>query len=207
MSLLALMAAAAAGTVTIPAPVGDPDRWFGPNDIPKGAFDSGQSGVFVFKALVGANGNVDLCQAQGSSASEADREAFCERVKRRAKFSKVTGPGGAPTYYVVEDSFIYILPETWHRNTNAPQPNFVFDVQRLPGATGGKVDVPVYVAVDKDGKLVQCNVPVDAARVDLARAACGQLPVVWKPMIERNAADEAVAYVRQLWVEFRAPQA
>ncbi len=52
-------------------------------------------------------------------------------------------------------------------------------------------------------ELSDCSAPVGAASAALARAACGQLPSLWVPMPEKNAAGQPVAYVRQLHVEFR----
>jgi len=207
MSLLALMAAAAVGTVTVPAPVGNPNDWFGASDIPKGEFQAGNDGVFVIKAIVSAGGKIDDCRVRSTGASRADREDFCARLKRKAKFGTAINESGAPVYYVLEDSYAYVLPDSWHRFGAPPEPNAVIDVEKLPEAKAGKTDVLVNVSVDATGKLRQCNPAANSLQPALGRVACGQLTSSWTPQLEHNAAGDSVAYVRQLWVEFRAKAA
>lgn len=200
MSMLALLALAASA-VTIPERAGSGDQWLGPNDIPKSAFDSGKDGAFFFKALVDPAGKVELCTVEGATVSATeDRDAFCKRVKQRFAYRPAAG---APGYYVLEENYAFILPSDWHRNPLAIPPHFVVEVQKLPAGSGKTADVAVNVSVDEGGALRDCGVPADAPRAALSRLACGQLPGLWSPMPEKNAAGKPVAYVRQLHVEFR----
>jgi hypothetical protein len=204
MSLLALMTAAAVGTVTVPAPAGNPNDWFGASDIPKGEYRAGNDGVFVIKAIVSAGGKVDACHARPTGPSQADRDDFCARLKRKAKFGNVVNESGTPVYYVMEDSYAYVLPESWHRFGAPPEPNAVIDVEKLPDAKDGKTDVLVNVSVDANGDLRKCNPASNSMQPALGRVACGQLTSSWAPLPETNAAGDAIPYVRQMWVEFRA---
>jgi hypothetical protein len=199
MSILALMAFAA-GTVAIPDRAGSGEQWLGPNDIPKSAFDAGKDGAFFFKAVVNPAGKVELCTIEGSTVPAAeDRDAFCKRVKQRFAYLPVAGSSG---YYVLEENYAFILPSDWHRNALAIPPHFAVEVKKLPAGAGKTADVTVNVAVDEKGALRDCGVPADATNVALSRLACGQLPSLWSPMPEKNAAGKPVSYARQLHVEF-----
>jgi hypothetical protein len=202
MPILALMAVA--GLVAIPERSGKGDLWLSANDIPRSAFDSGEDGAFLFKAVVNPAGKVELCEVEVSSLKQADREAFCERVKRRFSYRPVAGQQGAPSYYVLEEHYAYILPSDWVRMTPESPPNFLVDVKALPG--GKKTaDVKVNVAVDAQGALRDCSVPADSGDATLARLGCSQLPKMWAAMAEKNAAGQPVGYVRQFKIQFRAP--
>jgi hypothetical protein len=196
MSILALIAMA--GAVAIPDRAGSGESWLRPDDIPKSAFEAGNDGAFFIKAVVNPQGKVELCTVEGATVPVADREAFCKRVKQRFAYRPLTT---AQSYYVLEENYAFILPTDWHRNPLAVPAHFSVDVQKLPG-TKKTVDVTVNVAVDAQGKLSDCSAPADAASAALARVACGQLPSLWVPMPEKNAAGQPVAYVRQLHVEF-----
>lgn len=197
-----LLLAMAAGTVAMPAPVGSPNRWLGPEDIPHSEFEAGNDGAFFVKALVSPDGKVEQCRVQQASAPRAEWDAFCNRVKRRFGFHPVTDPQGAPSYYLLEENYAYVLPQTWVRNGVASQPDMVVDVQKLPGAKDGKLDVAVNVAIDAAGALRQCNAGADE-QASLAGLACGQLQARWTPMPEKSAAGQPVAYIRQMKVQFR----
>lgn len=200
MSIMALMALAA-GAVAIPERAGSGEHWLGPADIPKSAFESGNDGAFFFKALVDPAGKVELCTIEGATVSAAaDREAFCKRVKQRFAYRPAAD---AQSYYVLEENYAFILPSDWHRNPLAVPPHFVVEVQKLPASTGKTADVPVNVSVDEHGALRDCSAPADVVSATLSRLACSQLPGMWAPMPEKNAAGRPVAYVRQLYVEFR----
>jgi len=203
MSILALMALAA-GTVAIPDRAGSVEQWLGPNDIPKSAFDSGKDGAFFFKAVVNPSGKVELCTVEGATVPATDREAFCKRVKQRFAYRPTAGGAG---YYVLEENYAFILPSNWVRNPLAIPPHFAVEVQKLPAGSGKTADVTVNVSVDELGALRDCGAPADTASAALSRLACGQLPGMWSPMPEKNAAGKPVAYVRQLHVEFREPDA
>lgn len=204
MSLLALMTAAAVGTVAMPAPIGNPDTWFGAADIPKGELRAGNDGVFVIKAVVNTIGKVDVCKVRPTGARQEDRDEFCDRVKKKAKFGNVINESGAPVYFVFEDTYGYILPDNWRHYGIAPEPSATIDVEKLPDAKDGKADVLVNVSVDAAGKLRQCNPAINVSQVALARLACSQLTASWSALPEKNAAGEAVPYVRQMWVQFKA---
>ncbi len=204
MSMLALMAMAA-GTVAIPGPQRSPAGRLDLFDIPESAVRAGENGFIIYKAVVAPDGKVDRCTVEASSAEKADWEKFCSRVKRRFSFDAARDQQGAPVYYVLEESFGYVLPETWVYNAVKPDPNLVVEVARLSGATDGKIGVAVNVAVDAAGKLLHCNAAPGAAQAALSRVACEQLAANWAPMPEQNAAGQAISYVRQMQVEFRAP--
>jgi hypothetical protein len=201
MSILALIAMA--GAVAIPDRAGSGESWLRPDDIPKSAFDAGKDGAFFFKAMVNPQGKVELCTIEGATVPVADRDAFCKRVKQRFAYRPVTS---TQSYYVLEENYAFILPSEWHRNPLAVPAHFSVDVQKLPGREQA-LDVTVNVAVDAQGGLRDCSAPADAANTAFARAACGQLPSLWAPMPEKNAAGQPVAYVRQLHVEFREASA
>lgn len=214
LAILALVSAAAASggsgtasTLVIPAPASNPKSWFKADDIPRDEFDAGNDGSFFIQAVVNSSGVVEQCKAKSSSAGEADRNAFCDLFKRRAKYNRIANQAGGSTYYVVEENYTYILPEAWYRNAHPQLPMFVFDVKSLPGAKDGKLGVVVNVAVDEQGALKRCEVPSDAGSASLARLACSQLPTAWEAMPLKNGAGQPVAYVRQLTVEFRQPSA
>jgi hypothetical protein len=200
MPILALMAVA--GLVAIPERSGKGDLWLGASDIPRSAFDAGEDGAFLFKAVVNPAGKVERCEVEVSTLKQADREAFCERVKRRFSYRPAGGQQGASSYYVLEEHYAYILPSDWVRMPEAMPPNFLVDVKALPG--GRKTaDVTVNVAVDAQGALRDCSVPADSGDATLARLGCGQLPAMWVTMAEKNAAGQPVAYVRQFKIQFR----
>ncbi|HEY1124073.1 MAG TPA: hypothetical protein VGE65_00445 [Sphingobium sp.] len=204
MSILALMALGA-GAVAIPDRAGSGEQWLGPGDIPKSAFESGKDGAFFFKAVVNPAGKVELCTIEGSTVPAAeDRDAFCKRIKQRFAYRPVAGDS---SYYVLEENYAFILPADWHRNALAIPPHFVVEVKKLPAGAGKTAYVAVNVAVDEQGALRDCGVPANAVNATLSRLACGQLPSIWSPMPEKNAAGKPVAYVRQMHVEFREPGA
>jgi hypothetical protein len=198
MSLLALMALASA--VALPDRVGSEDRWLWPGDIPKSAFEAGEDGQIVFKAVVNPSGKVELCAVEGSTVAQLDRETFCKRVKQRLAYHPTAG---TRSYYVLEENYGFVLPSSWVRNKNGVPAHFVMEVSKLPGSGAKAVSVPVNISVDDKGLLLDCSVPADASSAVLGRLACGQLPVIWTPMSETNAAGQHVPYVRQLNVEFR----
>lgn len=207
MSMMMLMAMAT-GLVTLPAPTGYPDRWLGPDDIPKAEFNAGKDGTFFFKLVVTPAGKVDQCKVLAATAAETEWGGFCDRVKRRFSYAPVTDHKGVPSHFVVEQGYAYVLPESWVPNAVKAPAYLELDVARLPGATDGKVRVPVNVAVDAGGALSACNAaPAAANNAALAKAACGQLQAQWAAMPEKNAAGQAVGYVRELVVEFRQQKA
>ena len=125
LAILALVSAAAAGggsgatsTLVMPAPASNPKNWFRADDIPRGEFNAGNDGSFFIQAVVNSEGTVEQCKASSTSAGEADRTAFCDLFKRRAKYGRTTSQAGAPTYYIVEENYTYILPEAWFRNAH-----------------------------------------------------------------------------------------
>jgi hypothetical protein len=206
MPMIALIALAAA-SVAMPPPKGNRERWLRAEDIPQSEFAAGNDGTFFFKALVAPDGKVEQCSVLGSTAPKPEWASFCEKVKRRFAYGAVTDHAGAPAYFVLEDNFAFVLPEQWVPSAAAMPADLVVEVASLPGAKGGKLAMPVNVAVDARGALLQCNAAVSSDQSTLARLACDQLKVQWKAMPEKNAAGQPVAYVRQLQVEFHTQKA
>ncbi len=161
---------------------------------------AGESGSIFYKAVVAPDGRIDQCTVEASTAEKADWDKFCSRVKRRFSFDAVKDQQGAPAYYVLQEGYAFVLPETWVRNPGKPDPNLVIDVAKLPGAPDGKIDLAVNVAVDAAGKLQHCNAAPSAGQATLSRLACEQLMANWAPMPERNAAGQPINYVRQMQV-------
>lgn len=203
MSVLMTLALAASGAVALPAPSGDPAKWLKVEDIPEDAFNSGQDGGFVYKALVTPAGKVEQCQVLAASTAKASWTMVCKRIASRGAFAPARDEKGAPAYSVLEDSYAYVLPELWVPGAMKAAPNFVFDVAKLPGGGAEPLRVAVNVAVDASGALRQCDAPAGAKQAALSRAACAQLPQVWQALPERNEAGQPVAYVRAMQVEFR----
>lgn len=198
MSLLTLVTLV--GAVALPSRVGSDDRWLRSGDIPQSAIKAGVDAEIIFKAVVNPAGKVELCAVEGSTVAYLNREAFCKRVKQRLAYRPTPD---MHSYFVVEENYGIVLPASWVRNRNGVPAHFAMEVSKLPGNAAKAVSVSVNISVDDKGRLLDCSVPVDTSSAVLARLACGQLPVIWTPMSERNAAGQPVAYVRELRVEFR----
>ena len=198
-----LLTAMAAGAVVLPEPIGDRRTWLSYGDFPSDELRAEHNGSIHYKAVVKPDGKVESCVIEVSTASAHDKATFCGKIKSRFRFRKVLGPAGAPRYYVLKEPFLYVLPDSKAARPVWPGPDFAIDVQALPKALNGRVEVSVNVAVDAVGHLTACDVPASAAQAALAKVACGQLPTIWSAMPEKNAAGEPIAYVRQMRVEFR----
>ena len=193
MSLLTLVTLV--GAVALPSRVGGDDRWLRSGDIPKSVIKAGVDAEIVFKAVVNPAGKVERCAVEGTTDAYLNREAFCQSVKHRLVYRPTADKH---SYSVVEENYGIVLPASWVRNKNGVPAHFAMEVSKLPAGLAKAVSVSVNVAVDDKGRLLDCSVPADSSSAVLARLACGQLPVVWTPMSERNAAGQPVAYVREL---------
>jgi hypothetical protein len=198
-----VLTAMVAGAVVMPEPVGDPRTWFTLNDFPRDELRASHNGSIYFKAIANPTGRTESCIIEVSTLSANDKAAFCALVKSRFRYKKVPGQDTTPTYFVLEKLFFYTVSDAVNGPPMKAGPDFSIDVQRLPKALKGKIEVQVNVAVDAAGLLTKCDTPADAVQPALAKLACGQLPAIWDPMPEKNAAGEAIAYIRQMRVEFR----
>lgn len=203
MSVVALMTLVAA--VAMPTPVGDRENWFGEEDIPQSQFSAGKNGVFYYKALVKPDGKLDSCKVIASGANKQEQATFCKSAMVRMKYHNVVDQGGGPVYMVVDENFVFVVPDRWRPNLVKPLANLFIETAALP--EGGNNDVTVNIAVDRAGQLRACNAPSGAKDSTLAERTCGQLQVLWSPMPEKDSAGNPVAYIRELRVEYRPQKA
>lgn len=197
------LTALAAGVVALPRPIGDPKYWLGFNEYPLDELRADRGGEVYYKALINPAGKAELCVIERATMSTGDQSRFCGRVKSSFRYKPVTGPDGLPTYFLRKERWYYFLPDVGGKAPPPSGADFEIDVQSLPKALNGRVEVRVNVAVNAAGNLTQCDAPAEATQAALAKLACDQLPTIWAVMPEKNATGEPIAYVRQMRVEFR----
>ena len=194
ISLLLLAAAPEATTVPrLGKPIGNIALWFSRNDWSA----KRKGGAVRFKTVFAKDGTFERCSIEATTGNAAVNELACRRAQERFRFEPSIDSDGQPAHRVLVR---YVNFEHEEMDDIRPLPAYMVD---LP-IKGKPQLLDVTVDVDAAGALRGCASPANDKRLaSFGSAICEALAASWRPVIETDAADQPLRYVRDLNILIR----
>ncbi len=187
MFVLFLLAAADDGTTPrIGKPVGDISRWFNERDYR----DLQGRGAVRFKVLFSKEGVPTRCTIEASTGNAEVEALACRRVHERFRFQPSHDTDGQQVPHVFVRSVKF-------GRFDSPAFDAAAQAYAVAIAGAGKEErFGATIDVGPTGVIQGCTARGPRDTVVSGKAVCDALAASWQPLVERDAADEPIRYVR-----------
>jgi TonB family protein len=201
-----LLLQAAGAPLLGPTPIGDPSRWFVPDQYPRDAMREAAQGVVLFDMSIDEKGRAVHCTVLRSSVDQSLDRAGCDVIRNRGRWTPEQDEQGRSVFSVLRRHVAWSLPDTFDP---PPMPRSLWtsdldvSVSRLP-VPPEKALVGVRVLQRADGTQESCQVVQPSALPALDKLACTSAATLMKHKPILDAEGEAVPGVRWRKIRFVA---
>lgn len=207
-----------AAQLSLPVPVGlrfpDVRSIFSPDDMPAYVQRAGVTRFVPTRTTIRPDGTPRDCSVESSSGDPKLDIHTCAIILRRAKFERARWVDGSPAYAIVTAPVTWAIGDDPSKGEieRAFPPDIELSVNRLPAGVGRHVAVRLKLAVDKNGRVVDCGEAPPVLEADrkpkppeLVKVSCDQAISQFIAIPAKDDAGEPVRSVQSASVIISGP--